>query len=532
MNFSADHIPVSSTGFFSSIVTDYLAGADRIKEFYRHSPDMKGIDAAIRERENFAFDRSLLVAELAKQYSTTAHSEAVQRNLELLGMENTFTVCAAHQPNIFTGHLYFVYKILHAIKLAEYLNGIYADKKFVPVYYMGSEDADLDELGSVEIDGQVYKWRTEQSGAVGRMKVDKQLLSLISDIAGRISVMPHGVDVVELLRSSYVEGRTIEESTFHLVNEMFGGYGLIVLLPDSRNFKRAFSHILRKEILEGFSAKAVAATTDRLSAHYKVQAGGREINLFYLKDDLRERIDLQGDAYKVNNSDISFTREEILEELRQFPERFSPNVILRPVFQEMILPNVAFIGGGGELAYWLELKEVFNLARVPMPVLLLRNSFLLITGRRNSLMKKWNLSPQDLFKGKQKLIADLVTSVSESRTDLHTEIEKLDEIFAAISGVAISQDRSLEKHVASIRQLVLSKVKGIEKKMLRAAMRREEALVNQVSNIYEALFPKNGLQERVENIIPYLANYGLGIFDVLLANSGSTEQDFTIIYGQ
>jgi uncharacterized protein YllA (UPF0747 family) len=232
--------------------------------------------------------------------------------------------------------------------------------KFVPVYYMGSEDADLDELGFVNVGGQKLVWETKQTGAVGRMKVDKALLKLIHEIHGQIGVLPFGNEFTDLLNACYTEGKTIQQATLELVNALFGAYGLIVLIPDNAKLKTAFHSVVEKELTEKFSHRIVADTIDKLGAHYKVQAGGREINLFYLIDNKRERIEQAGDAFEVKTLNLQFSKDEILKELKEHPERFSANVILRGAFQETVLPNIAFIGGGGELAYWLELKNVFN----------------------------------------------------------------------------------------------------------------------------------------------------------------------------
>ncbi|RYG29047.1 MAG: bacillithiol biosynthesis BshC, partial [Chitinophagaceae bacterium] len=229
MAFSAKHISIEDTGFFAPVVKDYVGADKALRSFYDHEVSISGVKAAIEKRAGFKFDRQLLSNVLTAQYQKVEVHAEVQKNLSLLTHENTFTVCTAHQPNIFTGHLYFVYKILHAIRLADELSKSITGKNFVPVFYMGSEDADLEELGSIEIDGKAYQWHTDQKGAVGRMKVDKALISLIDEISLQVSVQPFGAEVVNVLRDAYRLNETIEESTFRLINEMFGRFGLVVL---------------------------------------------------------------------------------------------------------------------------------------------------------------------------------------------------------------------------------------------------------------------------------------------------------------
>ena len=186
--FQTQYIPYSATGKFAKIILDYVAGANDLKDFYEHAVNLNGTIASINGRKNFNTNRKLLVEQLQLQYKNLADSGKVKANIDALSNENTFTVCTAHQPNIFTGHLYFIYKILHTIKLADDLKKQLPTYNFVPVFFMGSEDADLEELNHTVVDGKKYVWNTKQTGAVGRMKVDDNLLKLIDEIEGRLSV--------------------------------------------------------------------------------------------------------------------------------------------------------------------------------------------------------------------------------------------------------------------------------------------------------------------------------------------------------
>ncbi len=307
MSFSSTNVEYKATNAFSKIVTDYIDHAKALDDFYSFRPDLKGIEEAIEQRKNFPVNRQLLTARLKEQYSSVEISEKLSANIDALLSEDAFTVCTAHQPNIFTGHLYFIYKILHAIKLSDELNLDSSSNKFVPVYYMGSEDADLDELGEVHVFGSSYKWNTGQKGAVGRMKIDKAFISLINEIESRIAVEPYGKEIMASVRNAYKEGETVEKATFSFVHELFNEFGLVIVLPDHADFKRSFSTAIKKELNEKFSEKAVSITAAAFPREYKVQAAGREINLFYLKDDIRERIEADANGFKIVNTDLYFT---------------------------------------------------------------------------------------------------------------------------------------------------------------------------------------------------------------------------------
>lgn len=531
MQSDCTYLPYSSTGYFSTIVTGYINGENELQPFYDHPVNIDGIKAAIAKRASFNTGRDLLVEVLKEQYKDVSLTAKQEQYIEALRSENTFTICTAHQPNIFTGHLYFIYKILHTIKVAESLSMQIAGSNFVPVYYMGSEDADLEELGHIFIDGVKYEWKTEQKGAVGRMKVDKALLQLIDSFSGQLLVHEYGSDIVELMKRCYVLGITIEQATFKLVNELFAEFGLLILLPDNRTLKNAFAPVIERELLQQFSHKAVAETVSSFPSKYKVQAAGRELNLFYLTDEGRERIELVNGQWSVVNSEKVFNREEILSELKEFPERFSPNVILRPVFQEMILPNIAFIGGGGEIAYWLELKKVFEAAGVPYPMLILRNSFLLVDKRSGELVKKLKLSTEDIFKPELDLVNALVRKESSNQLSLENEKRSLLEVYNKLKAVAGTVDSTLQVHTEALHKKSLYKIEELEKKILRAEKKKFETQHRQLHKLKQQLFPNNNLQERVDNFMLYYAKGGKGFMNDIYENSLALEQQFAMLTG-
>jgi bacillithiol synthase len=532
MQSSSTYLAYGKTNSFSSFVLDYLSGRDELKKFYQHPPSIEGVKAAMHHRKAFNNHRALLVDALKDQYKDILLSAKQQANLNLLANENTFTICTAHQPNIFTGHLYFIYKILHAVKIAADLSDKIPGANFVPVYYMGSEDADLEELGHIFINGQKYEWKTEQTGAVGRMKVDKALLQLIELFSGQLTVLPHGKEIVELMSNCYTLNTTIEQATSKLVNELFASFGLLVLLPDSRILKQAFIPVMEKELLEGFSHKAVEATVATLPSKYKAQASGREINLFYLSDKSRERIELVNDQWSIVNSDKIFSKEEILNELHQYPERFSPNVILRPVFQETILPGIVFIGGGGELAYWMELKKVFEAVAVPYPILVLRNSFVLVEKNDAEIMKKLQLSYEDIFSTEFDLMNKLVKRDSTVQVTLNKEKDELQDYYNQLKFIAGKIDASLQIHTDALYTKALKRIIELEKKLMRAEKQKFEAEQRQLKKIKTHLFPNNNLQERVENFMFFYGKWGKDLLNVIYKNSLSLEQQFGIIEEQ
>ena len=542
MKYSNTQIPYSDTGLFSPLVRDYVQSKGTASSFVSYAPNYEGVKNAIAARKNFPTNRKVLVDVLQNQYDGVwaknsqekvlgegLASKLVQENINLLSLDNTFVITTAHQPNIFTGPLYFFYKIIHAIQLAADLKKQFPKNNFVPVYYMGSEDADIDEVGSFIIGGAKHQWETKQTGAIGRMKVDDALVKLLQNIEGYWGVKPNGAEALAILKSAYQKGKTINEATLELVHGFFGQYGLLVLQPDDARLKTLFVDVMEKELLTQFSQAAIQPTLIKLRSEYHVQTEGRAINLFYLKDQVRARIDKVGSDYIILDTDLKFSQEQIVKELHDYPERFSPNVILRGVYQELILPGIVFIGGGGELAYWMELKNVFDAVEVHYPLIQLRNSIACI---REKQAEKWadlGLTFNDLFKPTLEIEVAYVKKESTESLDLKNQIEALNNVYEKIKLDVIKIDPTLGEHAMNLSHQSVKKIQELEKKMIRAERRKQAVAIERIHGIKQSLFPMNSLQERVENFSEWVGDYGWDWVIAVMENSNTMEQNFTVL---
>ena len=529
MSQSSKHIPFSSTHVFSKLINDYLEGKRTALDFVQYAPNLEGYRAAIEGRKKHPINRNLLFDVLTKQYANLPQENAVNNQIALLNKDNTFIVTTAHQPNLFTGPLYFFYKIIHAIQLAASLKEAFPECNFVPVYYMGSEDADLEEVGSFNLDAKNYQWATKQTGAIGRMQVDDALLVLLKQLESYWTILPQGQKALEILKEAYQKGKTISEATLSFVHAFFGSKGLLVLQPDDAALKAAFMHVMEKELLSGFSHEVIQPTIAALSKDYHVQSEGRAINLFYLKDNLRARIEKQGEQYIVVDTDIQFTQAEIITELHQHPERFSPNVILRGVYQETILPGIVFVGGGGELAYWMELKNVFQAVGVHYPLLQLRNSFLLMSHKQAEQWSAMQFEEHDLFKPILELEIAYVKKHTNTKLDLQDQLNQLSNLYINIKNQAVQVDASLGAHAENLAQQVKAKLLALEKKMLRAERRKQSVAIQRIHRIKKELFPQNNLQEREEHFSKWVGHYDQGWIETIMVNSKGLESKFSII---
>ncbi len=529
MSQSCKHIPFSSTHVFSTLINDYLEGKGTALDFVQYAPNPEGYRAAIEGRKKHPINRSLLFDVLTKQYAKLPQENAVNNQIALLNKENTFVVTTAHQPNLFTGPLYFFYKIIHAIQLAASLKTAFPECNFVPVYYMGSEDADLEEVGSFNLDLKHYQWATKQTGAIGRMQVDDALLLLLKQLESYWTILPQGQKALEVLKEAYQKGKTISEATLSFVHAFFGSKGLLVLQPDDAALKTAFIPVMEKELLTGFSHQSIQPTIAALSKDYHVQSEGRAINLFYLKDNLRARIEKQGEHYIVVDTPLQFTEAEMIAELNQYPERFSPNVILRGVFQETILPGVVFVGGGGELAYWMELKNVFQAVGVHYPLLQLRNSFLLMSHKQAEQWSAMQFEEQDLFKPMLELEIAYVKKHTNTTLDLQDQLNQLSSLYTNIKNQVVQVDATLGAHAENLAHQAKAKLLALEKKMVRAERRKQSVDLQRIQRIKKELFPLDNLQERVEHFSKWVGYYDQSWIETIMEHSKGLESKFSII---
>ena len=530
MDIDCTYIPYSETGNFSSLVQDYLAGESSVQPYYKYTPDAAGIQQAITDRSKYPVNRKILVDVLTQQYGHLAKHDKVIANMEKLGSENTFTICTAHQPNLLTGYLYFIYKILHAIKLADDLNIQYKDKHFVPVYYMGSEDNDLEELGTFRYNNEKYVWDADgQSGAVGRMKTQslKPVLNELFKVLGPPSDTTE--ELKEELIKAYLHHNTIAEATQYLVNELFGRFGLIIINPDDAVLKQCFIPVMQDDLLNHNAYALVSENIEALEEQYKIQAHPRLINLFYLRDGSRDRIEKRNGKWMALNTSFTWTEEELIAELNAKPERFSPNVILRGIFQETILPNIAFIGGGAEVAYWMELKSTFDNYKTFFPVVLLRQSVQWLTVQHHKLRLELGFSINDLFKTDNALIRLYIRNNSNTNWQTDEEQKAITAIMQQLQSKAASLDATLNASAAAAITKIQHQVEALEKKMLRAEKRRMHTQLERITRLKNSAFPNGGLQERYENFISYYTEMGEQYFDVLYNHIKPLQNEFLVI---
>ncbi|HDZ13405.1 hypothetical protein LCGC14_1043420, partial [marine sediment metagenome] len=322
------------------------------------------------------------------------------------------------------------------------------------------------------------------------------------------------------------------QATRYLANALFGSHGLVILDGDDVALKKLLIPYVKKDIFEKVSYDKVIETVAKIESlpeKYGIQVNPREINYFYLKDGLRERIIEQERIYYIDNSEIRFSKEELVTELQKYPERFSPNVIARPLYQEVILPNLCYIGGGGEIAYWLELKTMFNAMQIPFPVLLLRNSALVITEKQRKKLQKMNLSVSDIFLKQSNFINKKIREISNIDIDFTPQKNLLEEQFKALYEIAEQTDKSFLGAVEAQETKQKKGLENLEKRLLRAQKRKLEDQVSRMTEIQNALFPGQSLQERNLNFSELYLELGENLIPDLMNSLQPLLLDFTVL---
>jgi bacillithiol biosynthesis cysteine-adding enzyme BshC len=525
----AKYISYQETESFSQIVLDYLSKNDALREFYPYTTDYSGFQQAIAERKVLT-DRSILVQVLQNQYKDLNTSPAVEENIKLLASEKTFTITTGHQLNIFTGPLYFIYKIVTAINLAKDLKKKFPAYNFVPVYWMATEDHDFEEINHVRVEDKMITWDTNAAGATGKIST-ADLKEVLAAYVGYLGISKNGHKLARLVESAYTNHANLADATRELVDGLFAQEGLVCIDADEPLLKKQFAPIIAEDITEQHSFSKITDSNAALEhAGYKPQVNPREINFFYMTDGLRERITEKDGVFEVLNTEIRFSRESILEEIENYPERFSPNVVMRPVYQEVILPNLAYIGGGAEVTYWLQLKANFDHYAIPYPVLLLRNSALVIDKRSERKMQILGISHKNLFKDSEILKNDWVKSHVDTYISLQDEERSIRAVFDQIKLNAYKIDKTLSLSAEAAKTRALKLLESLDKKMVRAEKRKHETSLSQVDAIKTRLFPNGVLQERVLNLAPMYVLYGDDFIDSLLASFRPLDLQFTVLF--
>ena len=488
-------IPFKDTKIFSPFFLDYIHQGDSLKKFYNRFPVLSAFESQAREKKGTfsAQSRAMLFDVLTGQYKGLEVSPLVKKNMEALKEENTFTITTGHQLNIFTGPLYFIYKIVSVINACKTLKKTYPSLNFVPVYWMASEDHDFEEINHFNLYRKKYAWETGQQGGVGRF-YPQGLKDILNELPGDVS----------LFEKAYLSHGRLSDAVRYYVNGLFGQEGLVVVDADHRALKSRLAEVMTDDLFQHTAKARVEATNQALNAlGHTTQVHARDINFFYLDDHVRGRFEKTSDGFKVVGTDIAFTEGQVREMIKNEPEKLSPNVILRPLYQEVILPNLAYIGGPAEVIYWLQLKGVFDHFKTPFPILMPRNFALVMSAPMVRKYEKAKLNATALFEDKNFLFNDWVSKNAHHDLSLSHELKSMATMFKDIKAKALEIDPTLGLLVEATAKRAAKGIEKIEEKFLKAEKRKHADSLRQIGEVKDYLFPNGGLQERSENFLNF-----------------------------
>lgn len=507
-------ISIQDLPFFSALVKDYLKGSKKVQRLHSFHPAMEGLKQALLSKEKNYTQRNLLQNLLEYNYAgakNLSHKES--ENIVLL-KENGYAVTTAHQPNLFLGPLYTLTKAVSVISMADQMNEALGEKKIVPIFVIGSEDHDKEELLHTYLFGKKYEWTTEQKGPIGSMIIDDSFIHVLHEWLDAFGTMPYAEELKDVYISSYVLNHTIAEGFASMLRKLLGSYGLIVLDLNMREVKEAMVPVFEKEIKESFSFNTLKSNLDFIRENYSVQAEPRDINLFEYRDGERKRID------KIE--------ENLLAKLISSPESFSPNVILRPLMQQTVLPSIANIGGGAEVSYWLQLKPIFDSAHVDFPVILLRD---IVSVLDTKSWEKWTSSDYtelDFFLPIDELKKKIALKDSDLELEFSSVEKELTIQFASLETLMTSIDKSLKGSYESELVKLKKSLELLYSKALKAEKRKHEESIATLEKIKSKVFEDNYLIERKENFSAYYLKGGKDWISNMIADSNPLNAEWKL----
>jgi bacillithiol biosynthesis cysteine-adding enzyme BshC len=492
----------TQTHSFSKISEDLVYNQSVFKQLINREFSIKNIETQIEEKKNnYSISvRKILVDSLKKQYEGETSIE-VLKNIELLNEENTFTITTGHQLNLFGGPLYVVYKILHIITLSERLKLEYPKYNFVPLFWLASEDHDFEEVNHVQLFNQKITWDEFQGGPVGLYET-KHWTALQEQLSS-FFLRSESNEIKELIAT--YSGETVADATKNLIHFLFHSYGLVVLDPNRKELKEQFKSVFLKEIEHQFVESAVELSNEQIQdLGYKPQAFVRPINIFYIEKGIRERIVKNNSSYTIPSKG-EFTKEELIHLLEKHPERFSPNVMLRPLYQETLLPNLVYVGGGGEISYWIQQKGIFDSVNIPYPLIQVRASIQLIESKTLQKWETLGFSVPSFFKSLQELQNEFLEKQNTVEIDYSELDNQVSTLQNTILEFTVKKDKQLGKFAEAEITKLMKQIEGIKAKVSKLQKQQFEIQLKQIEDIRTKALPLNGLQERYYSFFHFCA---------------------------
>ncbi len=523
MKFIPFDILQESDSDITRLYVDYLYHFDKLKQHYATDfHDRKSWKKVIAETASRSVNRSAFVRILTEQNKDIHCGIKTLANIDLLGNENTVAIVTGQQLGLFTGPLYTLYKTITAIQLAEKLTSEYPDFNFVPVFWVEGEDHDFEEVNhafTISPSNQITKIEylpggkplERNSGSVANIAFDEFIDQSLSALENSLQETEFKTNLISEVRSHYKTGTTFSKAFLGLMNRYFEDSGIVFLNPLHPEFKQILKPIFQKEISSITKiSQLVIDKSAELEEHYHAQIKSKPLNLFMFHKDGRYHIEPREVDFSLKGTRRFLSKEEIGSLVDQSPELFSPNVVLRPICQDTLLPTLAYVAGPSEIAYFAQLKPVYDFFHVPMPIIYPRATATILEEKSKSVLEKYQIEIEQIFSGIEPILMRVSEQGSEVKVDaLFESISKTvhDRIQEARFGIQ-QIDATLAGSVDSTIAKIDSYLAVLKEKTQKAQLRRQEVSVRQVQKAAAILRPNDNFQERVLNVTYFLNKYG------------------------
>jgi bacillithiol synthase len=509
---------------FSQLYVDYLNNYERLSSFFAGGyTTVADWQRTLDRVTGRTLDRSTLVRVLHDQNRAVHCGVRTLANIDLLDNQNTVAVVTGQQLGLFSGPLYTIYKIITTLKLSEKLSSDFPAFNFVPIFWLEGEDHDFDEINNLTvlnaqnelqqfkyfIGGQPFE---KNPGATGAIVIDETIETLFTGLSATVTQTEYTAQVLELLKGYYKPGATLMESFAGLINRLFEDTGLVLLNANNPDLKALMKPVFKKEFeSDSEVSKLIIEKSVELEEHYHAQIKPKSLNLFMFHKGGRFPLEPSEHDYYLKGTRQRYTKDELLQLIDTTPEVFSANVALRPVCQDTILPTVAYVGGPGEIAYFAQLKTVYELFELPMPIIYPRASATILEDKINKVLEKYSLSIPDLIGDLDRVLQRISEQVAEVKVDGVFEIMQ-EKIRAAVveGSFGIQQiDPTLKGAVDSTLQKFEQQLQGLKEKTAKAQLQKQEVSLKQIRKAAATIFPNENFQEREFTVLQFMNKYGL-----------------------
>ncbi len=514
----------------NKLFQDYLYNFDNVKRFYNYNfRDEDSYTSVFNNVVKKNPDITEKVNEIIKkQYQKVSPSDKTNANIAKLSKKNTVAIFTGQQLGLVGGPLYTIYKIFTAIKLSEYLSEKFTGFNFVPVFWLAGDDHDFEEVTNLKfIDKnnelkKIYYYdfnnKEANKGSIGNLKFGNSINDFKTEIKSSIRETEFSKKFFKLLDKILVEGKTFKDSFFDLIFKIFDDAGLIIFNPQDSEIKELLKPIFLKELNDfNIHSSEVLLTSADLDENYHTQVKVKPINLFYSNETGRHLIEPVNDEFRLKGKRKHITKEEMFELLEKFPERFSPNVLLRPVCQDYLFPTGFYIAGPGEISYFAQVMPLYKNYNVSQPIIYPRASATIVESNIAKILMKFNLSVKDFFAGEKTLKENVLNTLSSNNVEtiFYTATKSIEESLTKLTEQLSFIDNTIGEVSNKNKEKILNQLKVLQTKALKGEENKYSAAMRQLKKAQNILYPNNNLQERELSIVNFINKYGTDFFDWL-----------------